>query len=147
MLVLTAQSLQLKDSQESQRHFPHEQTFVPLLPMLKVQDLLDGQVSGPTNLQGGAHRYVVLHHLQRLGSGSLGNPLRYRGLLKTNYTWHIKPLHLDPPPKGNGALRHWRHACADLFPSYQLHPMHLISWHRNRCIHSYLPHAHHHIRY
>ena len=65
MRALTEQSLQLKGLRESLRHFLRAQTFGPLLPMLKVRDLLGGQVFGPTNHRGGAHRYVVLHHLQR----------------------------------------------------------------------------------
>ena len=53
-----------------------EPLYEPLLQELKVLDLLDEQGSGPKDRQDGAHRYEALHHLQRSGSGSLGNPLR-----------------------------------------------------------------------
>ena len=76
MPVLTEQSLLRKDWQEFLRHFLRVPTYVPLLLMLRVLGLLGARVFDPINHRGGVHRYVTLLHLQRLGSGSLGNPLR-----------------------------------------------------------------------
>ena len=70
------QSLQLIIEQGFQHRCLRGPLCEPLLQELKVLDLLDEQGSAPKDLQDGAHRYEDLHHLQRSGSGSLGNPLR-----------------------------------------------------------------------
>ena len=65
MHALTEQSLRLKVLQEFLRQYLRAQTFAPLLPALKVRDLLGGQVFDPIDRQDDAHRYAILHHLQR----------------------------------------------------------------------------------
>ena len=76
MHVQVELNLQLKVGQGSLRRFLRGPLCEPLQRGPKVLDLLVEQGFGLVNRQDDAHRYEELHHLQRSGSGSLGNPLR-----------------------------------------------------------------------
>ena len=76
MHALIGRSLQQIDQQVFLRQCLLALTFEPLRPTIRVLDLLGAQVFDPRDRQADAHHCATLLHLQRLGSGSLGNPLR-----------------------------------------------------------------------
>ena len=76
MLEPAELNLQRKVEPESLRRYLREPLYEPLQLKLVVLDPPGEQGSVPKDRQGGAHRYEVMHHLQRSGSGSWGNPLR-----------------------------------------------------------------------